>query len=749
MKQPSCGAFASSRIIRHWLSLAALLAGMAAPAAWAGDLRLWYTKPAAPDRVMNEALPIGNGRMGGLILGAPAAEQIVLNESSLWTGDANPSGNYDTMGSYQLLGNLRIELPAHRDATDYRRELNLADAIARTAYQAGGAAYQREYFCSYPDDALVVRFTADKPGRYSGSIVLADGREAVTTAEKDLLAIAGALSNGMKYATQVRVLHDGGTLAATDGRIEFKGCDSLTLVLSARTDYVMDYARQWRGEDPQPRVAKAVSAAAAKPYEAMRAAHVKEFQSYFNRVALDVGAPPADRLALPTDQRKVLQAEQGGDPDLEELMFQYGRYLLISCSRPGYLPANLQGLWNDSNKPPWHSDYHANINIQMNYWPAEPANLAECHEPLLNLVRSQLEPWRKATQAAKEFKTPAGQTQGWAVRTSHGIHGDMGWKWDVTANAWYGQHFWSHYAFGGDREYLRNFAYPVLKEICGFWDVRLKALPDGRLVVPNAWSPEHGPTEDGVSYSQQIVYDLFSNFVAASAILGLDADYRAKIAAMRDRLVGPKIGSWGQLQEWLTDRDDPNDHHRHTSHLFAVFPGNQISVARTPELAAAARKSLVARGEAADSDVREWSFAWRAALYARLHDSESAHRMFQQLFANRNTCLNLFGLHPPMQIDGNFGITAGVCEMLMQSHENEVNLLPALPRAWPAGSVRGLRAQGGFETDLTWRDGKLTQATIRSKLGGSCRLRSGDKTATVETKPGGSYTVNAALVSLK
>jgi alpha-L-fucosidase 2 len=381
----------------------------------------------------------------------------------------------------------------------------------------------------------------------------------------------------------------------------------------------------------------------------------------------------------------------------------------------------------------------------MNYWLAEPANLAECHVPLLELVRSQLEPWRRATQAAREFKTASGQSRGWAVRTSHGIHGDLGWKWDVTANAWYCQHLWWHYAFGGDKTYLKDFAYPMIKETCQFWEDRLKPLPDGRLVVPNAWSPEHGPTEDGVSYSQQIVYDLFNNYLAAGEVLSSDKDYRKKIASLRDRLVGPKVGSWGQLQEWMTDRDDPNDHHRHTSHLFAVFPGSQISAATTPQWAAAAKKSLVARGEAADSDVREWSFAWRCALYARLHDGDSAHRMLQQLLANRNTCLNLFGLHPPMQIDGNFGITAGVCEMLMQSHENELRLLPALPAVWPAGSVKGLRARGGFEVDVAWKDAKLAQAVVRSKLGGPCRVRWGDTTTTLQTKPGGTYPLDAAL----
>jgi alpha-L-fucosidase 2 len=443
-----------------------------------------------------------------------------------------------------------------------------------------------------------------------------------------------------------------------------------------------------------------------------------------------------------------VKAARTFDPGLETLLFQYGRYLLISCSRPGGLPANLQGLWNDSNNPPWHSDYHANINIQMNYWPAEPANLAECAGPLFDLVDSQLPAWRQATAADPEFNTTNGPAHGFAIRTSHNIFGGLGWKWDKTANAWYGQHFWEHYAFSGDTNFLRDTAYPYLKETSEFWAAHLKTLPDGRLVVPDAWSPEHGPTEDGVSYSQEIVWDLFNNYVEAADILGRDQPFRDQIASARDHLATPGIGSWGQLLEWLTEQHNPkypeldttNDHHRHTSHLFAVHPGRQISVAKTPALAAAARKSIDARGDT--GDVREWSFAWRTALYARLHDGDDAHRELQQLFSDRNTCLNLFGLHPPMQMDGNFGITAGICEILVQSHEGEINLLPALPRAWGTGSVTGLRARGGFVVDLAWADGRLTSAVIHSRNGRPCHVRYGDATRTVTIASGGVWTWN-------
>ena len=850
----------------------------------AAELVLRYDKPA--NDTMTEALPVGNGKLGGMIHGNPTLERVVLNESSLWTGDEKTAtGGYDEMGSYQTLGVLGIDttarsgavaakvptvvcaskqesfyqtesiaesvdnnpgtkwcvvpdgvplvwelrlpearvinqysitaagdaperdpstwefsgsnngkdwtsLDSHEDeppmatrgevkthtckntapfksyrltfapkkgvmhfqvseisipgvvfpakappaAVDgYYRSLDLATATHVVTYKSGDVTYKRETFASHPDEVMVMRLTADKPGSCSGAVQLKGGHRETTQLAKNGLKFSGELPNRLRYETQALVLNEGGSIQTGEGQVYFDKCDSVTILLAAATNYTFDHSSGYRGGGPQATVGNRLAAASAKKYDALKSAHIKEFNSYFNRVSLDVGATPSDRLTLPTDQRKVKHAEKGDDPDLEELMFQYGRYLLISCSRPGGLPANLQGLWNDNNNPPWHSDYHANINVQMNYWLAEPANLSECHTAFLDLITSQLPAWRKATAEAPEFKSASNKPVGWALRTSHGINGDMGWQWDITANAWYCQHFWWHYTYTGDKTWLKNVAYPIMKEICEFWEVRMKALPDGTLVVPNGWSPEHGPIEDGVSYNQEICWDLFNNYVAASEALGVDAEYRKKIAAMRDKLMVPKIGKWGQLQEWMVDRDDPNDHHRHTSHLFGLFPGEQFSISKTPELAAGAKKSLDARGPV--GDVREWSFAWRTALYARLREGESAHIMFRNLLNERNTCLNLFGNHPPMQMDGNFGITAGVCEMLMQSYTGTIELLPAIPKAWPTGSVKGLKARGNSTVDIAWVNGKVTSYNIRSAIQREVKVRVNGEVKSVKTKP--------------
>ncbi|MDR2463909.1 MAG: glycoside hydrolase family 95 protein [Verrucomicrobiales bacterium] len=718
-------------------------------AGWAGELMLWYTQPAK--NVMNEALPVGNGRLGALIMGDAERERLVLNEDSLWTGGDNPSGDYKTMGSYQTLGNLFVNFSGHQQHNNYRRELDLDTAIALVTYQSGGAHYQREYFASADKQCLVADYTADNPHSFNGSIELADGHGAAVELKGNRFIVSGTLDNGLPYEWQVLVTNHGGKLTASGNKLEFAGCDRLTLLVTAGTSHVLDSAKRYLGAHPHDRVSAQLDAAARTNHDTLKMTHVRDYQALFHRVALDLGKSSDAQRALPVNERK-LRATDAPDPELEALLFQYGRYLLIACSRPGGLPANLQGLWNDRNDPPWHGDYHTNINIQMNYWPVEVANLSECHLPLFDLIVSQLPDWRRETLTANELKNADGELprRGWAVRTSHGIFGDMGWKWDKTANAWYCQHFWEHYAFTRDEKFLRETALPVMREVCEFWQDQLKELPDGRLVVPNGWSPEHGPTEDGVAYNQQIVWDLFDNYVAALDVLRENAAERDKFAALRDRLLVTRVGSWGQLLEWKDEKngagglDTPNNHHRHTSHLFAVFPGHQFSPTVTPELARAAKVSLDARGIAADSDMREWSLAWRAALYARLRDAANAYVMVKNMFTARNTCPNLFGLHPPMQIDGNFGITAGMAEMLLQSQVRaadggwEIELLPALPVEWVNGSVSGLRARGGFEVAMTWRDGKLTGATLKSVSGGTCKMRYGERTLMVSLPAGGS-----------
>jgi len=769
---------------------------------------LWYKQPA---KVWEEALPLGNGHMGAMIFGGVADERIQLNEHTLWDGRPVNPNNPEALGalpevqrllfedknkeavklasetmlgrptrikSYQSLGELWFDTP-QLNATDYVRTLDLSTAIATTEYKSEGVTYKREYFASSVDNVVVMRITADQKNKINLSLSLRREQDAkVETFGSNALLLKGTImtstpegtEKGMSFASLVKATINGGKISVSENPgsepvLTVENADVLTLYITAATNYP-GMANIAKGNttlsgDPIQKSKEKMDAIIGKPYDTLRTAHIAGHQEYFNRVDLNLGTIPSSVATLPTDERLAL-ANQTGQPDLGlvETYFQFGRYLLICSSRPGGMPANLQGLWAWQMNAPWNADYHTNINFQMNYWPSGISNLPEMQLPMIDLMEMLVRPG--GLTARKTYNA-----KGWVVHHLTDV-------WGFTApadgpqgiwpmgSAWLAQHPWEQYCYTGDKKFLRERAYPLMKGAAEFIIDFLIEAPAGtayagKLVTNPSYSPENtfylpdGTTSEftyGATMDLQIIRDLLTNCIDACEILKTDDPFRKQCEQTLARIPETRISKrTGRIMEWAEDYEEVDPHHRHTSHLFGLHPGNQITVVGTPELAEAARKTLTARGD----DGTGWGLAWKINMWNRLHDGDHAFKLLSVLLGSK-TLPNLFDTHPPFQIDGNFGATAAIAEMLLQSQLRkedgsfEIELLPSLPSAMSAsGNVKGLRARGGFTLDITWNNGRLTQAVIHSALGGKLNLRNGEKSITYNSQPGETIKINGDL----
>ena len=766
---------------------------------WAGD------GAYNPDQEWeSQSLPIGNGSIGANIMGSLEAERITFNEKTLWRGGPNTEkgaeyywnvnkesahllddirqafldgddekaakltrenfnstasyeyygekpfrfGNFTTMGEFYIeTGHSMIGLG------DYKRILSLDSALAVVQYDKDGVDYQRNYFVSYPANTLVMKYTASKPGMQNLVFSYAPNPVSEGNMEADgndgLVWKAALDNNGMEYTIRVKAVAKGGKQFVRDGKIYIANANEVCFYVTADTDYKINFdpdfsdPKAYVGVNPDETTKAWMDNAVAKGYDELFKEHYADYAALFNRVQLDINPNAPMTLEfpgvnnLPTPER--LKSYRTGKPDfgLERLYYQFGRYLLIASSRPGNMPANLQGLWHNNVDGPWRVDYHNNINLQMNYWPACATNLDECVMPLVDFIRTLIKPG--AVTAKSYFGA-----RGWTASISSNIFGftaplisqDMSWNFNPMAGPWLATHIWDYYDYTRDRKFLKEIGYDIIKNSAIFTVDYLWKKPDGTYTAAPSTSPEHGPIDQGATFVHAVVREILLDAIAASEVLGVDSKLRKEWKEVLAKLAPYEIGRYGQIMEWSKDIDDPKDEHRHVNHLFGLHPGHTISPVTTPVLAEASKVVLVHRGDGATG----WSMGWKLNQWARLHDGNHAYTLFGNLLKN-GTLDNLWDTHAPFQIDGNFGGTAGITEMLMQSHMGFIHLLPALPDAWEEGSIKGICAKGGFDVDITWSEGKLVEVTVTSKCGERCNLRYGNETLSFGTKKGKSYKV--------